>query len=262
MRVLLLVALMVVVVASQVFADSATIEKGEKGVSISISGSRKKQPAPPVPAKVAARKAEVFPDGMYERFSAEEKGRADVIRDVMAEYAAKNHYSKLSETQCKQMSEAIWFRLTSKGVPARLATGNVQLPSTGAGLNGYLATANHAWVMAEVSDGKWLALEATNGTVINKRKSPFHYTSAVFFDRPENVYRFDGLRRQWQEDRRKLLKLTKEWNLWATGVRTGTVSEQKQARDRLSADISAVRKRIDERYATLQSMYKRGMALR
>ncbi|MBU1003435.1 MAG: hypothetical protein KKE73_13055 [Proteobacteria bacterium] len=156
----------------------------------------------------------------------------ELIQEVLAEYSSKNKYSKLTQTQCKQMSEAIWYRLRVKGLDVRLAGGNVERKITGLGFEHYANLANHAWVMAKTPERGWLALECTSGGIISREENELYYTSAVFFRTPEEVYRFDGRRRDAHNAYVKLNKLVEQWNTTYAGKRLQVKSElynQRQA---------------------------------
>ena len=187
MRTIATAVLVVCLCASWAAAETATIENTDKGVSISISGPKRRAPAKVEPAGEAqgagqaeAVKKEIFPAKLYEKLSPAQKERADAIIEILKKYSSRNTYSELSETQCKQMSEAIWFRLAGKGIPARLAAGRVDAQVTTA-VDIFVRKANHAWVMAELSPGEWVALETTNGTVVPKDVNQLYYMGGGVF---------------------------------------------------------------------------------
>lgn len=269
MRIVAIAVLAVCLGASWAAAETATIEQTDKGVSISISGPKRRAPARVEPAGAdAARgaeaaeagKKEIFPAKLYEKLSPAQRERADAIIEILKKYSSRNTYSELSETQCKQMSEAIWFRLAGQGIPARLAAGRVDAQVTTA-VDIFVRKANHAWVMAELSAGEWVALETTNGTVVSKDMNQLYYVGGVYFQRPEDVYRFDGARRKLRQYAKQYDADKARYDREAKG-RTFTVGSKKHKEMvRRREELEALRKKMEEQYDTLEGMIRRGVTL-
>lgn len=68
----------------------------------------------------------------------------------------------------------VWNMVRTKGFPARIQVGNISRDITS------LTEANHAWVLADVSQGKWLALETTAGRVVLLQENPRYYRGWSF----------------------------------------------------------------------------------
>ena len=269
MRTVAIAVLVVCFCASLAAAETATIEKTDKGVSISISGPKRRAPAKVEPAgadtakgavQSEAGKKEIFPAVLYAKLSPAQKERADAIVEILKKYSSRNTYSELSETQCKQMSEAIWFRLAGKGIPARLAAGRVDAQVTTA-VDIFVRKANHAWVMAELSAGEWVALETTNGTVVSKEMNQLYYVGGVFFQRPEDVYRFDGARRKLRQYAKKYDADKARYERDAKGQTYMVGSKKHKEMLKRREELEALRKKMEEQYDILESMIKRGVTL-
>ena len=56
--------------------------------------------------------------------------------------------------------------------------------------------ANHAWVMAEVSPGKWLALETTGGYTVHLSKNDKYYYGHSFAN-PKDFNEYEKLGREY-----------------------------------------------------------------
>jgi hypothetical protein len=56
----------------------------------------------------------------------------------------------------------------------------------------------HAWVLAEVSPGNWLAIECTGGYVVNGEKDRKYY-SGLTFTNPKNYRSFLELYNNWKK---------------------------------------------------------------
>jgi len=78
---------------------------------------------------------------------------------------------------CGDMACDVWNMVITKGIEAKIMVGNVEKDINS------IAEVNHAWVMAEVFPGKWLALETTGGYVV----SPDHarYYHGYMFSNPK-----------------------------------------------------------------------------
>ncbi|WP_461209791.1 hypothetical protein [Desulfocurvus sp. DL9XJH121] len=258
-------ALALLVFAGAALADTAVIRQDDTGVCISISGSRK-EPAPQAApeAQAPARAGEPageMPPGMDKLLSPEQQERARIIAAVLQDYSSKNHYSEFTETQCKQMSEAVWFRLTSRGIPARIAGGNVETQCVRGGFINYLSLANHAWVMAALSPGLWMALETTSGALVTQRDNPLYYTSAIYFDRPDDMYRFDGLRREFVQTRDKAAAMRHKLNADFDGKRFRKGSELDLEYRRRAQEINDLQEKNAQRLKTLERIFQDGIFL-
>jgi hypothetical protein len=93
---------------------------------------------------------------------------------------------------CGDMACDVWNMVVSKGITAKIAVGNIKEDITS------VAQANHAWVLAEISDGEWLALETTGGYVVrfdgNKR-----YFFGCRFSTAKEYRDFEQLKRQYND---------------------------------------------------------------
>jgi TPR repeat protein len=93
---------------------------------------------------------------------------------------------------CGDMACDVWNMVISKGINARIVVGDVKEDITS------VAQAKHAWVLAEISDGEWLALEATGGYVVrlNENKKYFFGCS---FSTPKEYRDFEHMKRQFND---------------------------------------------------------------
>lgn len=70
---------------------------------------------------------------------------------------------------CGDMACDVWNMVQKAGINAKIKVGNVKKDIK------QINEANHAWVLAEVESGKWLALETTGGFTIPMDKNPRYY---------------------------------------------------------------------------------------
>lgn len=257
-RIILLFFITFFFVATSARADEVIIERGDGPASISIRNTKPSampDTAPPAKASPATAGADAATG------SPEHQATMAVIHEVLAEYSAKNKYSELTETQCKQMSEAIWYRLRVKGLDVRLAAGNVKRNVVGAGIDMYVRLANHAWVMAKTPDQGWLALECTNGSVVQRQDNPLYYTGGLFFRTPDEVYRFDARRRDMRNAAKRYNALATQWNSNFKGKRLKQGSELAAQRDQLRNDLAEAKQRFTDATESLVHLYNNSMVL-
>lgn len=75
---------------------------------------------------------------------------------------------------CGDMACDVWNMVVTKGMAARIVAGNVDAEMR------TLAEVNHAWVLAGVAPGKWLALETTGGYVVGRNENARYYHGYLF----------------------------------------------------------------------------------
>jgi hypothetical protein len=93
---------------------------------------------------------------------------------------------------CGDMACDVWDMVFSEGIHAKILAGNVNEDITS------IAQANHAWVLAEISDGDWLALETTGGYAVRFNENK-RYFFGCRFSTPKDYRDFEHLKRQYNE---------------------------------------------------------------
>ena len=100
--------------------------------------------------------------------------RVAILSQIVSDYCRSHTYSKEDWFVCTDMACDLWNMVKTKGIPARIQIGNVQSDIDS------LSAANHAWVLAEASPGKWVALEATAGRLVYADENPRYYRGWSF----------------------------------------------------------------------------------
>ena len=118
----------------------------------------------------------------------EEEKNVEILTDIIKEYYKTHTYSKFDLFVCGDMAIDVWNMVETRGINAKIVVGNVDDP------NADWTEYNHAWVLAEVSPGTWLALETTGGYVTYEDS----YYTGYFFENPREF--------------KKYLELMKEYN--------------------------------------------------
>ena len=95
------------------------------------------------------------------------------VRDITSNYFLKHRYY-LDVFDCDQMSADLWDQVMAANITAKIVLGNSEKPVS------IMDDVNHAWVIAEISPGQWLALDPTSGGYILKDWNPYYYRGLVF----------------------------------------------------------------------------------
>jgi transglutaminase-like putative cysteine protease len=110
----------------------------------------------------------------------QETERIAILSQIVGEYRRNHTYLKEEWFVCTDMAIEVWNMVRTKGIPAKIQVGNVGADITS------LREANHAWVLAEASPGKWVALEATAGRLVYADENPRYYRGWSF-DNPRKL---------------------------------------------------------------------------
>jgi len=90
---------------------------------------------------------------------------AETAAKVVKYYHDTHVYTTFDLFICSDMAGEVWNMLKALGIDAVIAIGDTD------SLVSDILQCNHAWVMAEVAPGEYLALEATGGYVITKNEN-------------------------------------------------------------------------------------------
>lgn len=152
-----------------------------------------------------------------------------VCEQIAAEYCGSHTYTEDEVYDCDNMAQDVWNMLKAKGINARIAVGDfkpgsssrieykrsaqVTSDSGSSGLinvydyrckdtgllnSSMIDNLTHAWVLAEVSPGNWLAIECTGGYVVHREEDGKYY-SGLTFTNPRNYRSFLELYSDWKK---------------------------------------------------------------
>jgi len=96
------------------------------------------------------------------------------VAQIVKNYHETHTYSKTDLFVCSDMSSEVWNLLKTQGIPALMAIGDITTRLTD------ITLCTHAWVLAEVAPGKYLALETTLGTTVADSKNVLYYKGWTF----------------------------------------------------------------------------------
>jgi hypothetical protein len=115
---------------------------------------------------------------------------AETAQNVVKRYHETHIYSEYDFFVCSDMALDVWDMLKAQGISAVIQIGNVKTPTDN------ITEADHAWVLAEVSLGKYLALETTGGYAVWPEENPLYYSGWAFHN-PQEYKRFVKLEQQY-----------------------------------------------------------------
>jgi len=115
---------------------------------------------------------------------------AETAENIVKHYHETHIYSEYDFFVCSDMALDVWNMLKAQGINALIQIRN---GDTGAE---DITEVDHAWVLAEASPGRYLALETTGGYTVWEKDNPLYYRGWPF-DNPREYKRFVELRYEY-----------------------------------------------------------------
>ncbi|HJX13280.1 MAG TPA: hypothetical protein VJ377_07110 [Dehalococcoidales bacterium] len=115
---------------------------------------------------------------------------AETAEKIVRNYHETHVYSTWDLFICSDMSSEIWNILKAAGINSVVAVGDIDTAVSD------IVLSDHAWVLAEVAPGQYLALETTGGFVVPKTKNPLYYRGWTF-DSPATLKSYNQLIREY-----------------------------------------------------------------
>jgi len=137
-------------------------------------------------AQVAELQSEIR--DLKERYEIVGETPTETAENVVKRYHVTHIYSEYDFFVCSDMAIDVWDMLKAQEINALIQIGDVK---TGAK---DITEVNHAWVLAEVSPGQYLALETTGGYAV--WDNPLYYRGWSF-DNPREYKRFVELKHEF-----------------------------------------------------------------
>ena len=126
--------------------------------------------------------------GLKEQYEIVGETPAETVENIVKWYHETHIYSKYDFFVCSDMALDVWNMLKAQGINALIQIGNVDIDIKD------ITEADHAWVLAETSPGRYLALETTGGYVIQDNAL---YYRGWSFDNPREYKRYIELRQEY-----------------------------------------------------------------
>jgi outer membrane murein-binding lipoprotein Lpp len=114
----------------------------------------------------------------------------ETAQNIVKRYHETHVYSEYDFFVCSDMALDVWDMLKAQGINAIVKTGNVKTEAKD------ITDADHAWVLAETSPGKYLALETTGGYAVWGEDNLLYYRGWSF-DNPREYKRFVELKYEY-----------------------------------------------------------------
>jgi len=161
---------------------------------------------------------------------------AETVEKIVRYYHETHTYSIQDFYVCSDMASDVWNMLAAQGINAVIQIGNIENRAA------EITSCDHAWVLAEVAPGEYLALETTGGQVVLKSENPLYYQGWSFVN-PRDFKQYQQLRREYNiivgiinwlvlenEDNYNAYKeLVEEYNSKYAGKPVSTESQVQQA---------------------------------
>jgi hypothetical protein len=126
-----------------------------------------------------------------------------VVREIARTYHQTHTYSNADFFVCADMAMDVWNMIETKGIEAKIAVGDVNQRGE------RLYEADHAWVLAETSPGKWTAVETTGGFLASGDEN---YYEGWFFETPRDFKEYIDLSKRYNAEVDKALALEDRYN--------------------------------------------------
>ena len=116
----------------------------------------------------------------YETINKSQENLQKVIKiERLAKYSAYTHTYIKHNYDCSDFSIDLWNRLYTYDINSTLAVRE----------NG---NSSHMWVMAEIDNTTWVAIEATTGNLVFKEDEPSYYNATHYFSNPKEFTQYMG----------------------------------------------------------------------
>jgi hypothetical protein len=212
-----------------------------------------------------------YGNGSDAKVQVQKERNIQVCKQVVAEYYESHTYTQDDIYDCDNMAQDVWNMLKAKGINARIAVGdfelkdanriedkkpvNRNLDSESSGLispynytcedtgilnSSMIDNLTHAWVLAEVAPGNWLAIECTGGYVVSSEEDGKYYCGLTFSN-PKNYRSFLDLYSNWKKQIKDYDSERLYYNRLQNEYNNANYSEQVNMKRNLKAEEDRLR---------------------
>lgn len=142
--------------------------------------------------------------GVVLSIESEADANTRILQKIVQDYHAIHTYSIDDYYVCADMAQDVWNIVDTQKIPALLVAGNIEDPA--ADRKKY----NHAWVIAELSPGQWIALETTAGTLVTRSANPNYYTG-IFFKNPRDMKTYLDYTKEYNNELERLAAIQQQY---------------------------------------------------
>ncbi len=129
-------------------------------------------------------------DVLIDQYVLEGDTVAETVEKIVKYYHDTHVYSTWDLFVCTDMASEVWNILKARGINFLMVVGNIDVAVTD------ILGSNHAWVLAEVAPGKYLALETTGGHVVYESENSLYYRG-WYFTSPADQKQYQKLVREY-----------------------------------------------------------------
>jgi cell division protein FtsB len=115
---------------------------------------------------------------------------AETAANIVRYYHQTHVYSAYDLFVCSDMATEVWNMLKAAGISSVIAVGNINTAIDD------ILQSNHAWVLAEVAPGQYLALETTGGFTVDASENPLYYRGWSF-NSPADLKSYNDLIKEY-----------------------------------------------------------------
>lgn len=162
--------------------------------------------------------------------------KMQIIAQIAARYHRSHSYTQEEGFVCLDMAIDVWNQLKTNGIEAKIMGGNVKENITTWNYRQLVWEGNHAWVVARLSPTEKVAVETTAGVVIKPGMgNASAYFKGIEFDNPDQIKRFELLRKKAYEVCTESDRMIRDWNENVAGKQNKseeTVAQQSRIEQR------------------------------
>jgi hypothetical protein len=115
---------------------------------------------------------------------------AETAARIVKNYHETHIYSSYDLFVCSDMAAEVWNMLKAAGISSIVAVGNKDSAISD------ILLSNHAWVLAEIAPGQYLALETTGGFTVTRSDNSLYY-HGWSFDSPADLKSYNDLVKEY-----------------------------------------------------------------
>jgi hypothetical protein len=114
----------------------------------------------------------------------------ETVINIIEYYHDTHMYSKSDLFVCSDMSMEVWNMLQARGIKALIVVGDIET------LIDDILLSTHAWVLAEIEENRYLALETTGGYVVYNSENDLYY-KGWYFKNPADMKSYNELVKEY-----------------------------------------------------------------
>lgn len=114
----------------------------------------------------------------------------ETVINIIEYYHDTHVYSKSDLFVCSDMSMEVWNMLRARGIDALIVVGDIETPIDD------ILLSTHAWVLAEIEENHYLALETTGGYAVYKSENTLYY-EGWYFNTPADMKSYNELVKEY-----------------------------------------------------------------